>query len=293
MSYLYNKTLPELNEIVIVKVIEINKLNVITSLIDYNNLVGYISYSELSKKKRFNVNKIVSLNKEIITSITGINKEANYYELSVRVINAKDIENFTENRKKYLSLYNLWRYIYLKLNFNLEMNINNINNVELYNFMINTLWKIKDNYEDKEDKEDEDDETILNNLLNPNENFNLLKLINHDANSIKTILDNYILLKTTVVKAFKTLEFKLNTYEINGCDDIKKSLEFKMYNFYNDIIEDYDVEINYLSNSVYRLSIKQKDVVLQNSLNEIETVYNKLVDEIKLKCSLCNINFII
>ena len=286
MVYLYNKKQPELNEVVIVKVVEINELNIVTKLIDYDNIVGYISYSELSKKKRFNVNKIVSLNKDIVTSITGINKENNYFELSVRVINANDTEQFTENRKKYLSLYNLWRYIFLKLNENLEMNINNINNHLLDNFMENTLWKIKDN--------NDDDETILTNLLNSDKNINLLQLINkefYSVNNIKSILDNYILLKTTVVKPSKSLEFKLNSYEINGCTDIKKSLEYKMYNIYNNIVEDYEIDIHYLSNSVYRLTIKQKDVVLQNNLNDIETVYTEIINEINSRCKLYNINY--
>jgi translation initiation factor 2 alpha subunit (eIF-2alpha) len=107
MVYLYEKKLPEINELVVVNVTEINDLNVITKLIDYNDFTGYLSFGELSKKKRVNINTIVSVGKNKTAIVTNINLDKNYVELSLRNISEEDIENFTSQHKKYNTLYNL------------------------------------------------------------------------------------------------------------------------------------------------------------------------------------------
>jgi len=280
MVYLYKKKVPELNDIVIATVQEINDLNVITVLPDYNNKTGYISYAELSKKKRYNVGKIVTVGKNIITMVTGINNDKNYVELSVRVLHVSDIENFQKDHKKYVSLYNLWRYVYLKLNPDLNMDLKNINIDDLTSFMNNTLWRIEDKMENYTV------ETALSTLLDSEINNDILFLVKgQDINNIKNIIDEYITIKTVTVKPTKDIEIKLSSYEINGSSDIKTSLDYKSFSFYNDIEQDYDIEITYLSDSVYRINIKQIDSILQNNSYNIEKVYDDLINEIKNRCS--------
>jgi translation initiation factor 2 alpha subunit (eIF-2alpha) len=286
MVQLYKNTMPELNDTVIAIVNEINSLNVITFLPDYNNLTAYISYSELSKKKRININKIVSFGKEVVALVSGVNKEKNYVELSIRILVEKDIEAFHQEHKRYLALYNLWRYIYLKLHPELNMNIEKINDQSLNTFMENTLWEIQDNIENC------DDETVLNDLLNIEKNMDIITLIkNQDENidKIKSILDNYISLKTTVTKPTTDKEIKLISYEMEGSHNIKYSLDYKSYEFYSDLKIDYDMEITYLSDSLYRIHIKQKDVILHNINNNINSIYDKIINEIKKRCNVYDI----
>jgi len=283
MVYLYEKKLPEINELVVVNVTEVNDLNVITKLIDYNDFTGYLSFSELSKKKRVNINTIVSVGKNKIAIVTNINLEKNYVELSLRNMSLDDVEKFNIEHKKYTSLYNLWRWIYIKI-VNEEKiidsnSINSIDNNEITKFMKDTLWTIVNT-----DILDENTilENILEILLDKETNMELLSLIkNQDINIIKNILDEYITIKTHVVKPEKYSEINLTSYEINGLSDIKKSLDYKSFSFYKVIEQDYDIEITYLSDSVYRISIKQLDVILQNSAYPIDKVYSMLSNEIK------------
>lgn len=285
MVYIFKNKKPEINDIVVTIVEEINSLNVITKLPDYNDLTGYISYSELSKKKNFKIGKIVTVGKEIVTIVTGINEKNNYVELSVRILTETNIKNFNIEHKRYITLYNLWRYVYLKLFPELEMNLNNINENELNIFMENTLWKLYNNIENL------NTETILEKLLNKEENIQLISLLQNENNKeIKLIIDNYITLKTIIIKPFKEQDVKLTSYELNGSDDIKKSLNYKSYEFYNDIDIDYDIDITYLTDSIYRLNIKQKDIILQNSNNNIDIIYNKIINEIIKRCNNLKIN---
>ena len=277
MVYLYEKKLPEINELVVVNVTEINDLNVITKLVDYNDLTGYLSFTELSKKKRVNINSIVSVDKKKVAIVININSDKNYVELSLRNMSPDDIEKFNNEHKKYTALYNLFRWIYIKFtDSSIDSNsINQIDNNELITFMEDTLWTIINNG-------DTAVENILEILLDKETNMELLSLIkNHNITKIKNILDEYISIKTHVVKPEKYSEINLTSYEINGLSDIKNALDYKSFSFYNDIEKDYDIEITYLSDSVYRIGIKQLDVVLQNPANTIDLVYSMLTSEIK------------
>jgi len=284
MVYLYGKPLPEINELVVVNVTEINDLNVITKLIDYNDLTGYLSFNELSKKKRVNINTIVSVDKKKIAIVTSINLDKNYVELSLRNMSEEEVNTFSSEHKKYNNLYNLWRWIYMKLNE--DSNDNNsfiqIDNDKLTEFMQNTLWEIEKNYDNSPDNIS----YIFNTLLNKEENMEILNLIkNQDIIKIKNILDEYIRIKTVIVKPEKNKEISLTSYEINGIIDIKSALDYKSFDFYKNIESDYEIEITYLSDSIYRISINQIDVVLQNNLYNIDKVYIDLINEIKSRCA--------
>ena len=76
MVYLYKKQKPEINENVIINVVEINDLNIIVKLVDYNNMTGYIKHTDLSRRKRFNINSIVSVGKNVVANIIGYNNSS-------------------------------------------------------------------------------------------------------------------------------------------------------------------------------------------------------------------------
>jgi translation initiation factor 2 alpha subunit (eIF-2alpha) len=281
MVYLFKNKIPVVNDIVLVNITDINNLNIVGELIDYNNLTGYISYSELAKKKRYKLHKIVNIGKEVITQVTGFNKEKNYVELSIRAVINTDIENFTNYRKKYIGLYNLWRYIYMKINTDLEMNINIIDNQSLNNFMEKTLWKIETVYELNDNEEVFNPELIYKKLINKTDNQEIINLItDYDKKLIKNILDEYSNIKIKPEKQSKYQEFALYSYNINGLTNIKNVLDYKTYEIYDQIIKNYDISILYLTNSKYSLNIKEK----KQSKEDINEIYNSIIKEITLRC---------
>ena len=309
MVFLYKNKKPSINEIVTVRVTEINQFNIVTSLIDYDNLTGYISYPELCRKKRYNLHKIVNIGKDVIVQVIGFNKTKNFAELSVRTLIPSDIVNFTNTHRKYTIIYNLWRYVYMKLNPELNMNLDKINSLEIDNFMENTFWTIEksleenlpnvkvnnednevSNIENSENCEKVDLDKLYNILINPSENNSLLIYINkYDIVMIKNILDNYAQIKFISTKQTKFQEFNIYSFDCDGLNNIKKALNYKSFNKWNELMDKYDITILYLTGGKYSLNIKQKIPMEEN----IHNIYEYLIQEIKTKCELNNLVFAI
>lgn len=293
MVYIFKNKFPSINDVVMVKITDINQLNIVGNLIDYNNLTGYISYSELCKKKRYNLHKIVNIGKEVIMQITGLNQEKNYVELSIRALIDKDIEKFTNYRKRYLAVYNLWRYVFMKLKPELEMKIENINDNEINNFIEDTLWKIEKLIEENENDEQDDEinfEELYRNFINPNNNYELIKNISeYDIDKIKNILDSYSQIKIVPVKLTRYQEFTAYSHELNGLTDIKSAMDYKSFDKYNDFSDKYEISILYLASNKYSITVKQK-VPMNDDINEL---YDYLIQEITKRCSNNNIVFTI
>jgi translation initiation factor 2 alpha subunit (eIF-2alpha) len=314
MVYLYPKNKPDINEVVIVKITDINELNVVASLIDYNNIVGYISFSELSKKKRYKLHKIVHIGKEVIVQIIGFNDSKNYAELSIRTLIESDTTQFTNLHQTYLKSYNLWRYVYMKLNPELNMDISQIESNEINNFMEKTLWKIGKSIEksmgDPEDPETLEtseykllesefgdscidifndvtsSEKIYNIFLNPSKNIQYLKYItDYDISQLKTILDAQSQLKINPVKQTKYTEFTAYSYEMNGLANLKKSFDYKSFEKYSELSDKYDITVLYLTGNKYSLTLKQKFPMN----DDITEKYDYLVQEIKTRCEVNNV----
>lgn len=308
MVFLYPKNRPDINEVVIVKITDINKLNVVASLMDYDDMTGYISYSELSKKKRYNLHKIVNINKEVIVQVTGFNESKNYAELSVRTLIESEITQFTELHQTYLKLYSLWRYIYMKLHPELNMEITKINSEEINNFMEKTLWHIIDCLDSgdlelsiKNDLDESYDEfhiniysnkenleKLYNIFLNPSKNNEVLNYITeYETPEIKAILDVYSQFKNSLVKQTKHGEFTAYSYELDGLNNLKKTFDFTTYEKFHELNDKYIISILYLTGKKYSLTLKQK-VPMNDDINE---KYDYLIQEIKTRCEQYNIVF--
>ena len=314
MVFLYKHTKPTINDIVLARITEINKFNIVASLIDYDNLVGYISYLELSKKRRYKLNKIVHVGKEVIVQVTGFNTIKNFAELSIRAVNETDTDNFNKSHRASLALYNLWRYIYMKLNPEINMDISKINSEDINNFMNKTLWKIEEGLEDNLNDAESDAESdaksnaksdaksdakfdtvdnsnsnfdeLYNNLINHTKNSELIKYIeDYDPILIKNILDSYAQIKIVLVKQTKYQEFNAQSYGIEGLSDIKKSLDYKSYDKYLELEEKYDIGILYLSAGKYSLTVKQK-VPMEEDITD---TFDYLIREIKTRCESNNV----
>lgn len=304
MVFLYKNKNPAINETVIAHITEINDLNIVATLVDYDNLTGYISYSELSRKKRYKLNKIVTVGKDTMVQVTGFNDKKKYAELSVRALIPSDIENFNKAHRKYTNLYNLWRFVYMKLNPELKMNIENINSHEINTFMEKTFWKIEnyleENSEDINDTKDTNKlydmeknenynlDELYNVLINSSKNESLLKYIEeYDTKAIKNILDNYAQIKFVPTKQTKFQEFNIYSFECDGLNNIKNALDYKSYDKWNELMNKYDISILYLTGGKYSLSIKQK-MPLEENIND---VCEYLIQQIKKNCELNNIIF--
>ncbi len=297
MVYLYENKYPVSDALVIGKIIKIDDLGVTVTLPEYNDIEGHIAYSEVSRKKKFKINNLMEIGKEVLLITLNVNIEDENgdeknisIDLSKRSIRDDEISIFMDNYKIYLKLFDLWKYIYLKIN-NIELNNDTILNINvnlLYKFMKNNLWKLITTTEPK---------ILLEMLYNKNQ-YNILNDI-EDCDKIKEILQCYVDKKIikTIPKISK--ELIIYSYEMNGLNDIKYVLDYKNFDCYNNVLNKYNIEIKYMTNTKYNLHItlipnenndnKENNDNNENNENNINEILNNFVDEIKKRSVVKNV----
>lgn len=274
MVYLYYKKFPKVDDIVKAKIEKIDQLGIEVSLPEYNNLNGYITYNEASRKKNFNINKIFTVGHDVNLIVINVDRDKNYIDLSKRTISDNESDLFTVKLKKYMVLYNMWKYIYQRY---WEI-FSDIDNNEFENFLNCTLWKLLQ-------LKNDDTEYVYNTCINSDKNCELVDLLDTtcDHNKIKKLLDDYIKIKINVIKPEKEIGINILSFAENGLNDIKHILDYKNYYFYEDIKEDFDFEILYQVNSKYKIVIKQKDFIITNPNYNINNIEEKVIDLINDK----------
>jgi len=268
MVFIYNKKFPILDEVVIARIDNINELGINVSLIHYDNLKGYISYSEVSRKKKFNVNKILIVGKETHLIVINIDPDKGFVDLSKRTINNEEITLFDEKYKIYIKLYNMFRHFFKRF-YDYK---GDYDDKELEDFLKNTLWKFQETLEDDE---------IYDTITNSDNNEDLInQSLNLDIEKLKSIINDYIKTNIILIKPSKEIIFTLYTVSEEGYFDLKYTLDFKNFYFYKNIADDYSISILYETNSDYRIIIKQNDYIIKNQDYDIEKVEVDILDEI-------------
>jgi translation initiation factor 2 alpha subunit (eIF-2alpha) len=279
MVFIYNKKFPVVDEIIIGRIENINELGIDVRLIHYDNLKGYISYSEVSRKKKFNVNKILTVGKEVHLIVINIDSDKGFVDLSKRTINDEEITLFDEKYKIYIKLYNMFRYFFKKY----HDYKGEYDDKQLEEFLKNTLWKYQESLEDSE---------ICDTITNSDSNIELInQSINLDLEKLKIIVDNYIKTNIFVVKPSKEIIFTLYSVGEEGYFDLKYTLDYKNFYFYNNVADDYSISILYETNSEYKIIIKQNDYVIKNQDYDIEKVEVDILDEILKRSTEKNMQF--
>lgn len=281
MVYYYKKKIPNIDDIVIARVEKISELGIEVNLNEYNDIKGFINCSEVSRKKKVNFNKLLTVGKDVLLNVIQVDKIKNFIDLSKRTISDEDIKNFTENHKLHIHLYNIFKYIFVKLK-NFDNNKIEINQEELYNFMCGTLFHIQLNLNN-------DNNYINEKILYKDTNLEILNFIdlelidnfnNLSIEKIKDILDEYIGTKINRIKPQKMETIKLMTYSITGLSDLKYTLDFKTFPEYSNLINDFEIKINYITGSIYSIIMEQKNYELEANIN-IDEAFIIIKKEIK------------
>jgi translation initiation factor 2 alpha subunit (eIF-2alpha) len=281
MVYLYYKKFPKIDDIVKAKIEKIDQLGIEVTLPEYDNLNGYITYNEASRKKNFNINKIFTVGCDVNLIVINVDRDKKYIDLSKRTISDHESDLFSVKLKKYMVLYNMWKYIYQRY---WEI-FSDIDNNEFDKFLNCTLWKLLQ-------LKNDDTEYIYSICINNDKNSEIIDLLEANCvnesyslnyNKVKKILDDYIKIKINVIKPEKEIVINILSFAENGLNDIKQILDYKNYYFYEDIKEDFIFEILYQVNSKYKIIIKQKDFIITNPNYNINNIEEKVIDLINDK----------
>lgn len=255
----YKQKIPNINELVIVKVINITDNIIETELQEYNNLGATLFLSEVSRKI-IKSKKIKKGNLECVRVIE-INPEKNYINLSKHNISSQEESRCIKNYKQH------------KLLFSIVSRVSTVTNININFFYENILWKNPNIYKLIIKK----DFTFLDNLFTSNNNSN------NDLNNFETIKKNFIEVCNKKITE-NNYEIKsiieINCFTFEGIDAIKKALQAG---------EKYhpNIKIRLITSPQFEIitinNIKNEGIeIVSNALKEIEKTILSLNGEFRI-----------
>ncbi len=283
MVYMYNKRLPRKDDIVFGEIFESDNYGIKVKLLDYNDVVGFISINETSRIKR-KQSKSIAIGVRTNFIVIAVDEVKGFIDLSKHNISKEETEAFDFKRKFHGLLYNFFKYILMK--FKQYENINMILEDELQDFMTRTLWEIQ--------KKFDNNENIHTMLFNVSQNEQVLEEINYEGatftqSDIKSIVDNYIVTKLNQSKASGRKGFKLLSYHTSGAEDIRHVTNVKTFNSYEELSKNYEIKISYETNTDYTIYLEQKSF----SDEDVNPYIEILIEEIRNRAKEREVKFFI
>lgn len=107
----YKNEFPEVDDLVMVKVIEVSDISSTVILLEYGDIEGIILHSELSRKKFRSINNVIRVGTKEIMQVTMIDPHKNYINLSKKNLSQDDIESGTKNYSKWSIVNSIITYV--------------------------------------------------------------------------------------------------------------------------------------------------------------------------------------
>jgi translation initiation factor 2 alpha subunit (eIF-2alpha) len=241
MVYYYKKKIPSVDDVVIAKVLNITEYGVYVSLNEFNNIKGFINCTEISRKKKVNMNKLLKIGKDVLLIVININ-ENGFIDLSKRSINDEEIKIFGEKNKIYHQLYNIFKHVFIK---------------------IKKLDKI---ILDKKKEVSNSEPKLQEKIISVDNNSDSNSDDANDANDANDVNDH---IETTVSQ-----EFKVNNFDKNN--EFQKLInEDELYSFMCSTL--WQIQEHYETNEILDKILSKnfnRDILQLINFNGIDIVYN-------------------
>jgi len=91
-EFFYEKRVPEPDELVMVRVNSIDDMGVMCSLLEYNDLEGFLPLSEISRKRMRSVLRHVRVGQKQVLQVLRVDTERGYVDLSKKYVGAQEKE---------------------------------------------------------------------------------------------------------------------------------------------------------------------------------------------------------
>jgi len=244
----YKNKYPDVDDIVICKVIEIIEESIYVNLIEYG-INGMVQLSNASSRRKKRSVCLLKKDKQYPLLVIAVDKDKGYVDLSTKFLSDDDKENANNKYINYCKV--------LKI-FNKFMNLINQNFTEedYINYATKTIWSIRN---------DECYDKLINYYYN---NCELsLDLVDEEIelfkNAIRCFCGNF------VIKS--ELKFNLRNFNFGGVNEIKNKLE--------DISNNFDIDVKIDNVPKYKILL-ESDNKLNNEtkLKEISNFINKTKD---------------
>lgn len=233
---------PQTGELVICKVVNIDRGYVQVILEDYGGLPreerahGMIHISELSNRWVKNINSIISVGQRAVLQVVRVNEERGYLDLSLRRVNKVQRVNIMSSWRYATKLEGLLKFFSEQNNLTIE---------ELYK---RALWAIIDEYGDLRSAFEEIKEDGIE-VLEKIPNLDL-------SDDLKQALYKLIIENVSISKINMIIEYLIQIPTGNGIETIKQALlsASKLRK-----AQGIEVKYSYIGAPIYRLELEAKD----------------------------------
>jgi len=99
-EYFYDRKVPETDELVMVRVNSIDDMGVMCSLLEYNDLEGFLPLSEVSRKRMRSILRHVRVGQRQVLQVLRVDTERGYVDLSKKYVGAPEKEQGTDKFEK-------------------------------------------------------------------------------------------------------------------------------------------------------------------------------------------------
>jgi len=256
-DYFYENRVPEVDELVMARVNSIDEMGVLCSLLEYNNLEGFLPLSELSRKRMRSVLRHVRVGQKQVLQVIRVDTERGYTDLSKKYVEELERNKGTEK-------YNIGKTVHGIVKHLAETKHKEVE--EIYKLMIWPLYK-KYNH--------------------PYDAFKLLATVSDTVPDIYEglgleIPPDYV---DTLVKVVKHqlavqpvkigAEIDVTSF-VGGIDDIKRALKAGLASVSK--LGDFDVKIQLVSSPTFLIFTTTTDEA--GGTAAIESVTNVIKEEI-------------
>jgi translation initiation factor 2 subunit 1 len=259
---MYKNKYPDKDDHVYVKLVEKRDNGFIASLLEYDNITGFLFTKDISSLKIKNPNSLLNLGKELVLKVIQIdvknenNNGSVYIDLSKKEVNLDEEEKIKKKFRK------------SKLIEGIIKKLSVVTNTTMKNLYKTIIWPL---YED--DSYEHPYDALESIVLNGEGILEGLKIKNEIKEELIKILKNKIVIKPVQIKS----QFNLTCFTFNGIDDIKEALFFGQKRRTEDIFFKFYI----ISSPIYECGVetlnKRKGIEVMNEA--LEDVKNKIEEK--------------
>ena len=258
----YRQDFPEENDLVMTIVIEIQDNGAYVVLPEYNNIQGLVPFTEVTRKRVKNVNRLIKIGKQEIMIVVRVDKDKGYIDLSKKKVNAEEAGETEKYFKKAKIVHNIFKAVAIELKQTLESIYEKFG------------WDLYDHF---------------------NHALDALQLLNTNPESVLKKIDIEEDEKLALLKAVKSkmaprdvkirAEFKMSCMRRHGVEAIRQALieakkavseEGMDFKFKLIAPPKYVVEVSTQEREKAIAKMKQAFVVLRDTINKFEGNFKKM-----------------
>ncbi|GAA6053646.1 hypothetical protein JCM3770_001678 [Rhodotorula araucariae] len=116
----YEQKFPEVEDVVMVQVKQIQEMGAYVKLLEYDNIEGMILLSELSRRRIRSIQKLIRVGRNEVVVVMRVDKEKGYIDLSKRRVSPEDVIKCEERYNKSKTVHTIMRHVAERTNKEIE-----------------------------------------------------------------------------------------------------------------------------------------------------------------------------